>query len=283
MPSTQNRHLHRHPYRYALITGMILILVGATALYSLGYRPGPGLTFVRTGSVVISGVPAGGVIYVDDLRRTTSVGSDVSLPLVPGNHTLIVDVNGEYPWSDVVSITAKRDTLSHPILIAKDAAKSLLGASDTATADPLFAAAILPDNTHPLSIANGCAHVTVQDNQIIVSLATSSPASATNTAAVLAGTSTPSCTPPAYLCVSGDCSPVIVFAPHAPLTSVILYPGRTDALIVSYGDVVAGLEIDPEKPQYFAPIQEGVAASVIADTNHSILMQVAGHDYKVQL
>ena len=281
MPPDNLKRLHRHPYRYALITGMILILAGATALYSMGYRPGPGLTFVRTGSVVIKGVPAGGVMYVDDLRRTTSTGSDVSLPLVPGDHTLIIDVSADYPWSDIVSIQAKKDTVSQPILIAKNPQKALLSQTDAAKADSQFAATTLPDATHPLRIANGCAQVTVQGNQIIVSLASSSsPTSASAT------TSAAPCTPPPYLCVNNDCSPAIIFSPTRPLTSVILYPGRTDALIVSYGDLVAALEIDPEKPQYFAPIQEGAAATIIPDTSggtQSVLMQTAGHDYRLTL
>jgi hypothetical protein len=288
--------LHTHPYRYALITGMVLMLVGATTLYSLGYRPGPDLTFVRTGSVVLTGVPARGVIYVDELRRTTSNGDDVSLPLVPGTHLLIVDAVGDYPWSDIVTIVAKKDTVVRPILIAKNTEKSLLTPAEAAKADALFLAAKIPDSAHPISIGGGCAMVTVQNNQIVVSQSLSSttaplPTSAsghTSGVARTASTTSVSTNSPCnsalpYLCVNGDCSPSIVFSPHAPITSVLLYPGRTDALIVAYGNTVAALEIDPEKPQYFAPIFEGTIAAVISDTDHSIILQTQGHDYRIAL
>jgi hypothetical protein len=241
----------------------VLLCVG----YALGYRPGPSFTFVRAGTLVLTNVPVGGIVYADETKRAVSTGKDIRLTLVPGNHSIILDVKGDNPWSDTVNIAARTDTTVSPISVPLSVRRSVLEDTDMAKANAAFAAFALPTAAKPLVFADGCVNVSVSNNRILATMATST-----------------SCAPEPYLCVGGTCATTVVFAPVAKLHSVIQYPGRQDALIVGYGDTLAVLELNPLKPQFFAPLIKGGVAPIAAPWGaSSIVVRDEGRTFTIGL
>ncbi|KND49591.1 MAG: hypothetical protein AB203_00725 [Parcubacteria bacterium C7867-008] len=231
--------------RYAPLLIIALLIVVFTAGYVLGFRVGPGLTVVRAGTLVLTNIPTDAVVYADEAKRAVGHGTDVRIALVPGNHSIIVDSVGNHPWSDLVPVTAGTDLRISPVFVPVTADRSSLEEPARTEATKALAAALLPDATHPIVMENGCANVFVSNNRVVATVATST-----------------GCTPPPYLCVGGTCATTVIFAPIAKLHSVIAYPGRQDVLIIGYGTTLAVFELNPLKPQFFAPLFNGGLAPV---------------------
>lgn len=243
-----------------------LVFAALVTGYALGYRPGPGFTIVRAGELVLTGMPKGATVYADETRRAVAKNDTVRIALEPGSHSIIVDAKGDYPWSDVVSIEARTSTNVSPIFVSQHPERTPVANDSQKTAETLLSSYVLPDAQQPLVMEHGCAQVYVLDNRIVA------------TPQTVAG-----CTPPPYLCVGGTCATTVVFAPTAPLRSVLPYPGRQDALIVSYGNTLAVLEMNPLKPQFFAPLLLGVQpAATLYDATH-ILVRDARQTFTITL
>src|SRR6185437_9178686 len=103
-----------------------------------------------------------------------------------------------------------------------------------------------------------------------------------NRVVVDAATTTPGCTPPEYLCTEGSCAPTIAYAPLATLRSVIPFPNRTDAVLVTAGEWVYAIALDPRNPRYFAPVHHGTAPSIApaSSTSPSFYMADKGGYYR---
>lgn len=249
--------------RNILLVLFVLVVALFGIAFAFGFRPGPGLTFVRTGTLVLN-LPAGATVYADETRRATGQGKNVRIALVPGNHSIIVDVPGDNPWNDIVTIEPHADTTIHPLFVPVKPVATVT--TPTAEATAQLAAYKLPTESAPIVLQDGCTAVSVLKNRVVASVATSTCA-----------------TPPAYLCVGGTCATTVVFAPVAPLRSVIPYPGREDALVVSYGDTIAVIELNPLKPQFFAPLVRGTAPMVIPYSDTSILVRDTGRTFSISL
>ncbi len=251
-------YMRRHAL--LLLLALLVVLFGIT--YALGYRPGPDLTFVRVGTLTLSGMPKGSIVYVDQTKRATSIGKDVKLALEPGSHSVIADMPGDYPWSDVVTITTRADTKASPIIVPMSVVRTPV--PDTTTANTVLSTYKLPDAANPIIMENGCAIVSVENNRVLAS-----PATATG------------CTPPPFLCIGGTCATTVVFAPIAPLRAVLPYPGRQDAVIVSYGSTLAVLELNPLKPQFFAPLLQGIQPAAALYDAKDIVVRDAGKTFLI--
>jgi hypothetical protein len=219
---------------------------------------------VRAGTLVLTGIPNGGTVYADQTKRAVSNGHDVRIALEPGSHSIIVDVKGDYPWSDVANVSARTDTKVSPIEVPLTVTRTPVTQDQGNTANSLLASYQLPDEQHPLVMENGTADVYVLQNRVVAS-----PATATGA------------TPPAYLCVGGSCATTVIFAPIAPLRAVLPYPGRTDAIIVSYSDTLAVLELNPLKPQFFAPLLQGIQPAAVVFDAHDIAVRDAGKTFLI--
>ncbi len=262
MPDSETiqKHLRRH--LILLFVGLFLVII--IGGYAFGYRPGPGLTIVRVGTLIVTDLPTGSSLYADQSPRgTTQKAGSLSADLVPGNHTIIVDVPNQEPWSAIVAIDSSKTVTVSPILVPRQPDPKKLSGDDAVVAARAVSLTKFPTEAAPLSM--GCTNVFVSANRVIVSMATT----------------TPSCTPPEFLCSDNVCSPTIVYAPVAPLHSVIPFPNRTDAVIVSAGDWVYALGLDPRSPQYFAPIVRGTAPMLGTASSTTFYVQDAGHTYSV--
>lgn len=249
--------LKRHWLLWLVALFALILLVGYTA----GFRPGPGLTVVRVGTLVVTGIPAGTTVYADLAPRGSSRGSDFHIQLVPGSHTIIVDAPGDEPWEQIVTVASNRDTEISPILVPKE--PMLRELSGAAAASVIAAGAALPSEHAPLRM--GCANVFVSLNRVVAA-----PAS-----------TTPGCAPPEFLCGENSCEPTISYAPAADIRSVIPFPGRTDAVIVAAGAWVYAVALDPRSPQFFAPVFQGPAPALAAGPDSSFYITDRGKAYLV--
>jgi hypothetical protein len=254
------KHLKRYSILWVVGLFLLVIIVG----YMTGFRPGPGLTVVRVGTLIVTDLPKGSSVYVDQAPRgTTSQAQSLSVDLVPGTHTIIVDVPNEEPWEKIVTITSSKSTTVSPILVPKTPDPKKVTGSEATNAALLISRTKLPNDSTPLHM--DCADVFASDNRVIVQ----------------AATTTPGCVSPEYLCTEGSCAPTIVFAPTATLHSVIPFPDRTDALIVAAGDWVYAIGLDPRSPQYFAPILHGNSPLVAPASSTMFYISDLGHLYSI--
>jgi hypothetical protein len=242
--------------RHAFLVLFILFVALLSTGYALGYRPGAGFTFVRTGTLVLTGLPTGATVYADETKRATAKSGDVRLSLVPGSHTIIVDAAGNNPWNELVNIDSQAETSVAPLIVPLKVTRTFIPEADRAAAEAKIAGYALPSDQHPLVMAGGCANVMVSENRIVAAAAT-----------------TTGCVPPPYLCVGGTCATTVVFCTRATQHYVLPFPGRNDTLIVAYGDTLAVLELNPLKPQFFAPLIQGGVAPVAApyDDKHIVV------------
>lgn len=241
--------------RYWLAFAIAIIAVAFTLAYLAGYRISTGLTVVRVGTLTVTDLPPDARVFVDyDSRGMSSTGIMV-LPLMPGNHTVIVSENGMNPWETIVTIATNKTMAVDPILIPTKATVSPLSAADTAAAKAAIAGAKLPTAAAPLVV--GCSSLTIDNNRIVADTATS----------------TPGCTPPAYQCTAGSCAPTIVFSPINTIREVFAYPGRTDAMLVVAGNDLYAVGLDPRTPQTFAVLLSAPGIMAGALTSGHIVVQ----------
>jgi hypothetical protein len=251
--------------RYWLAFAITAIFVAFGVAYVAGFRISTGFTLVRVGTLEIGGLPRDATVYVDYGQRGTSSTGVMRIPLVPGNHTIIVSENGANPWETIASVATNQTTTVNPILIPVKPGIAPLSADDAKAASAAFAAARVPSAMNPLDI--GCSLITVDSNRIIAS----------------AATSTPNCTTPAYLCAAGSCAPTIVYSPIAAVRAVAAYPGRTDAILVVAGDTLYALGLDPRTPQAFAPLLSAPGVMMAALPNGSVVVRNASGTYGLSL
>lgn len=238
----------------------ILAIIGG---YAAGFRPGPGLTIVRVGTLTLAHLPSGTSVYTDQaFRGTTKEAGPFSVSLVPGNHSVIVDAPKQEPWTKTFTITTSETTTLSPIFVPKEADPRKVSAEELPTATSVFARTALPTTYAPLVL--DCANVYVLDNRLIAEASTASD-----------------CTPPDFLCIQGSCEATIIYAPAAPLRSVIPFPGRTDAVLVSVADWIYALALDPRTPQYFAPVLHGVAPTLATASSTAFYVRDAGRVYSI--
>ncbi|MBU6323382.1 MAG: hypothetical protein KGI41_03120 [Patescibacteria group bacterium] len=254
-----------------IIIGGLLILGGGTLLiYSLGYRLAPGPSIMKAYTLTVSGLPAGAVVYADSIRNTVAKDGLARLTLTPGNHAIIVEASGYWPWNELVPIRAQDASVPAimvPVPKAGVVPGTLLSGAAADAAKKLVADAALPSSDAPLPLAGGCAKTYVSDNRIIADPVEGSA----------------SCTPPAYLCEASACSPTVIFSPVDTLRSVVPFPGRDDALLVAVGGSVYALELDPLDPRYFAPAYAGTAPALAARKDGSVVVEDKGAVYSLAL
>ena len=249
----------------------ILAVIAAVFVFNLaGYRVGPGLSIVRVGTLVITDLPEGASIYVDEAYNRRTSGGMARVTLLPGSHTVIVSVDGYYPWSELVEITSDTESTERPIIIPTKTNAVELEGDAVAAARTKINTTRLPSALAPLSMEGGCALVSVSGNRILAT-----------------PTTTPECAPPPYLCIDGSCEATVVFAPLEPLHTVLPYPGRTDALIVGVKQRLFVLELDPRHPGFFAELVRGGSAAITpraaTSSEHSLVTVVGEKFYGISL
>jgi hypothetical protein len=248
----------------AVVLIVFLLIAGA---YGYGYRVGPGVQLNRVGSLTLTNLPKGTLVYADQvLNTTTTKDGDVRIELVKGSHDIIIAAPNDYPWNNRLSLASGVNTVANPILVATKPNALALTGDDKTAAFAAVAATTQPIRIHPLKLAGGCAVVYVENNRILADATTS-----------------PGCTPPPYLCTGAGCASTIIFAPVAPLGAVFPFPGRQDALVFQLGHVLYAISLDPRNPQFFAPILTGVNPLTGSLPDGTIVVRNDAVAYKLKL
>jgi hypothetical protein len=251
--------------RYWLAFAIAVIFIAFGIAYVAGFRVTAGLTLVRVGTLEIDGLPRDAMVYVDYGQRGTSSTGIMRIPLMPGNHTVIVSENGANPWETIVPIAANQTAATSPILIPVKPGIMPLAAADAKAAAAALAGAKIPSAMDPLTV--GCSSLAVDSNRVIASTATS----------------TPDCATPAYLCAAGSCAPTIVYSPVARIRAIAPYPGHTDAILVVAGDTLYALGLDPRTPQAFAPLLSAPGVMIAALPSGGIVVRNTSGTYALSL
>ena len=261
------RVLGKYLKKYLLLIIAIVFVLLLAIPYGLGFRLGPGVKLERVGTLTITGLPKGASVFVDQaLYGVTPEAENMKIELVGGNHSVIVSVTGDYPWSTLAAITSGKSSTVNPILVTTEPSVTPLSGTAKAAAIQAVASTSLPSITKPIKLANGCINVYVTDNQIIAD-----------------PSATPGCTPPPYLCAGGTCAPTIIYSPVPTLVGVAQYPFRQDALVVQFGQALYALALDPRSPQFFAPILGGTEPVMGVLPNGNIVVRNGDAAYQVNL
>ncbi len=252
--------------RWWLLIAIVVIVTAIVLFFLTGFRIGPGASIVRVGTLVLEDVPAGASVYVDEAYSRTSGGGLVRIGMLPGNHVVIVSVEGAQPWNELITIASDAETIARPIIIPVKVTVAPIPAEDTAKAAADVSKTKLPTLQAPLTLAGGCALVYVSGKNIVAEAST-----------------TPTCTPPPYLCVEEGCGPTAVMTPVENINSVLPYPGRDDVLVISVGQTLFVLELDPRAPQFFAPLLRGTNPRAASWSDGSVVVYSDQKLYVVNL
>lgn len=253
-------------FRYTLaVSGIFLIIL--LAGYFAGYRLGSGLMLTKEQNIIITDIPNSAQIFTDYSLHTGAKNNEISIPLLPGNHTIIVSAKGYWPWKYLVTVPENKSITMRAFLIPQVPKGKILSGSNSLQAEKKITAIKLPNYTHPLKLTDECMSLAVSGNQVI---ATPFP-------------STSSCTPPLYLCLNDKCTPTIVFSSAGKITRLISYPGRTDAILIKINNTIYAISIDPRSPRTFAPLLKGISPMFALGKNKTLLVQDEKTIYRLTL
>ncbi len=243
-----------------LILGAFLCIL--IVLHAFGYRVGNNGLPVKVGTLFVTDVPDGTVVFIDSSRRYTVTGGGMRTQLLPGSHEVIVDSGSKYPWNELVTIPEGGETHVRPVLVAIKAVHTPLAPESTQEGVAKLFGQTLPTRERPLILANGCANVFTSGTRIV------------GEALQKEG-----CTVPAYLICGeetraefGVCLPTVIFDSSEGLRNVFAYPGRDDTLIITSGNLAYVLELDPREPRFFAPLIKGPGIRVAPWSDTSVII-----------
>lgn len=277
----------RRRYLY-LLTLLFVALVPLIALYTSGYRLGPGFSLVETGGIYIYSPEPGAEIVVNDKKRgeTSLLNRDIFIQnLKPGVYTVFVSKEGFWPWGKEITVEEKKVSEAITFLIPKEIAGSPIpkeissgtGTSSPLVPNPLYKQVSLYFNTaqekpavastSPIELISYKKHVGIwRDGQKIYAEWLGDPRLI-----------------PSYYCTSGICENIIfVFDAIGKITSIAFYPKREDVLLLAIGNGIYALEVDVRKFQNFQPIYKGIAPSFVVN-DEGFFIKDAGNLFSVDI
>lgn len=248
--------------KFWILIAILLVVALSFGGFVQGYRIGPYGLPVKATKLIIERVPVGTTIYLDGIREHVTKDTPVSLFVMPNSHSLIINAEGYQPWNELITAVAGVEMYIHPLLIKEALTENLLEDSERVRATTQLLHATLPTKDAPLILAGGCTKIYVSQNRIVAEKHTSETC----------------VTPPPYLCSDetvaefGACLPTLIFEPKEAMRNVFAYPSRDDALIVTSGNSVYVLELDPREPRFFAPLARGAGIRAAAWSPTSIII-----------
>lgn len=259
MPS-QNSRSKRWLF-FFLFTGVFVVAIPIVILYAMGYSIDDTFSLTKRGGIYMYIAEPNTEVYVEDEhKRTTGIFQKEILmkDLKPDTYLVVVSNEKFQPWAKFLTVTPQEVVSAFPLLIPKEInVEEILAATSSATSTVLteyqkIGALFKPQ---PVVIAGSKATTT--------SLATTTVIRKKITVwsedgAVFAKWGGNRLAAPPYFCKKEECEQVVtVFVPVGNVRHVDFYPGRDDAVIISFGDGIYAIEIDTREYQNFYPLFKG--------------------------
>lgn len=230
-----------------LLVGALIVVTALTfagiRFYEKGYRVGlpggimaPGVIelthFDGTFEVILDGEPLSGIPETVTTLR---------LPVSAGVHDVALSKNGYYPWEKALEVAAHETVTIAPFAVPSATNGLVVPKTDAEYRSALSAIAGMhvPDESHPLTSADGEMSVYLKDGTLIARVKNDA-------------------TPPQYFCEAECSTEHQVIALEAELRGVSFFPGRHDVLLIAVQNSVFAVELDTRGTQNFQPLYQGV-------------------------
>ena len=252
--------------KYWVVGALIGVLLILFIAFIAGVRVGPG-GISLAGTLEVRDLPENARVYLDEAKLLTINEGTATTKLTPGAHSIIVDVEGMQPWNELVELSSNGIVSLSPLQVPKDLIRERLPVEELGRGWAALRSSKLPTQAAPLAL-NECVSVWVSGGRILASTSCETPTYLVcEAAAVLA---------------DGTCPAAIIFSPSASVRSVVAFPGRDDAVVVAAGALSYVIELDPRKPQFFAPLVKA-SVSLAPWDETALILEEAGVLYRLPL
>ncbi len=242
----------------------IIFLIGVSAFFYLsGYRFNKELKITKTGVVEITSPLEGIVVYIDNAKEKTTSKSDDKITLSnlkPGLHSILLSKEGYWPWKKDITILSGAKLKLNPFLVSK----TVTGSAITG-ADPEYDSIteMIRKNTFSKD-----SKLVSSDNLISISF---------EEGAIWAEWLGSKESIPYYFCsdttVKNCDDKLKVLSSKDKIKNIDFYKDRSDLLLITIGESISVLEIDPKGTQNFQPIYKGKEPSFVKNpSSDSILV-----------
>jgi hypothetical protein len=223
-----------------MVVTIILVAI-IIIFYKKGYRLQDNFMIGKVGNLSLVIPLSQTNIFIDDKNKiiTSSENEKIEISLSPRKHTVIISREGYYPWKKDVVMQSEGKIIFNPVFVSSNPSGSVIEKTD-----PEFwkirnqiITDKLPTKDTPKISKDGSAKLWVEDNAVIVSIA-----STTKT----------------------------VIQPDPAIENVYFYKDRNDVIILSVSNGVYAMEVDKENTQNFLPIYKGISPSSIEGNQNYI-------------
>jgi hypothetical protein len=239
--------------RWWSLAVLVVFFASGVSGYVAGYRLTSGPNIKRLVALTVSDIPKGADVYIDSVLQSPSKSNVRIFKVLPGNHSLVGNANTFLPWYTLATVPEHDDSL-RAFFIPSNVSVTILTGAEATKAKKNIEKYTPPDKNNPLILADGCVDVYVSRTQVIAEASQKS-----------------GCIPPPFLCYENACDATIIFSSSERISSVLTYPHRDDALLVSTGRNVYALTLDPREPRVFAPVLQNRAPIVVKNEEGTIV------------
>jgi len=238
---------------------VFIVVIPGLLLYANGYSLDKTFKLVRNGGIYVYVSESGASVFIGDtIQATTGLFSREILlkNLKPEKYLVLVSHDDFWPWAKFVDVKQGEVSARFPLMVPK-----IMSFKDISKNSPEYntTALLFATSTSPTTAINRNLKVSAERNII--------------SADWLAATNTV----PYYFCEERVCSKnVRVFSGSSNIKRLGFYPGRDDAIILTFGNGVYALEVDTSPYQNIYPIFRGKNPDVRIEGN---ILYVKDDDY----
>ncbi|MSU45408.1 MAG: hypothetical protein EXS47_02150 [Candidatus Zambryskibacteria bacterium] len=216
------------------IGGIIVILIFLG--YVFEYKPENVFLLGKSGTLALELPLVQTNIFIDEEKKltTTKENENPEFELSAKKHSVIISRDGYYPWTKEVIIPNNGKIKLSPIFITINTSGQIITKNDPEYVKlrRIVIENPLPAKTSPIISKDGIASLWMEDNKIIVSVASST---------------------------------YNVLQPDTAIRSVHFYKDRADVVIFSTSSAIYAIEVNKEGKQNFMPIYKGGSPTFYKD------------------
>ena len=236
MNNKAKEHFMRNKTAYIFLFVFIVLVIGVSTLYGLGYRFKNNLTLGKIGYVEITIPMPLTSIFIDESKKivTDRDNQAIKLSFTPRGHSIIISKDGYYPWKKDFTVPSKGLVILKPIFVSVNASGEIINKIDPEywkLRNMIITDPLPTKNTAKVS-SDGSTKIWIENSGIIAQT----------------GSTT-----------------VGVIQTDTAIRNISFYKKRSDAVVFSTGNTIYVIEIAPTGEQNFMPIYKGVKPSFVAN------------------